>query len=85
MKSKKQLQQFSGRIYEDHEYLVENIEDWLADSQNKLYFIRRMDKYCFVHKPEHYLLTEKIEFEFPSQNSEWTSEQRADLLQVTEH
>lgn len=62
--------------------LVENIEDWLADSKNKLYFIRRNDKYCFIHTPQHYLLTEKVKFEFPDENAEWTAQQKSELLQV---
>lgn len=76
-----EIKSISERIYEDHEYVVENIEDWLADSKNKLYFIRRMDKFCFIHKPEYYLLTDKIEFEFSTSNA-WTSHQRSDLIQV---
>ncbi|KAI6215205.1 hypothetical protein M3Y94_00357800 [Aphelenchoides besseyi] len=67
------------RIYEDHEFVVENIEDWLAESKNKLYFIRRMDKYCFIHSPQHYLITEKSDFDGPSPDAEWTAEQKSDL------
>ncbi|CAD5222456.1 unnamed protein product [Bursaphelenchus xylophilus] len=68
------------RIYEDHEMVVENIEDWLADSKNKLYFIRRPDKYCFIHAPEQYLLTEKFEYDFPSPEAEWSPKNRQELL-----
>lgn len=71
---------FLERIYEDHEMVVENIEDWLADSKNKLYFIRRPDKYNFIQNPQHYLLTEKYEYDFPPANSQWSNEQKQDLL-----
>ncbi|KAI6240198.1 hypothetical protein M3Y99_00508000 [Aphelenchoides fujianensis] len=69
------------RIYEDHEFIVENIEDWLQDSKNKLYFIRRMDKYCFIHSPQHYLITDKSDFDLPPPDAEWTPEQKTELLQ----
>lgn len=73
---------FSERIYEDHEFVVENIEDWLADSKNKLHFVRVMDKYCFIHSPQHYLLTEKSNFDLPPADAEWNYDAKQELLKV---
>lgn len=72
---------FLERIYENHEFVVENIEDWLADSKNKLHFVRRNDKFDFIHHPECYLLSEKSDFDLPpAESSEWTSEMKNRLL-----
>ncbi|KAI1724630.1 PH domain-containing protein [Ditylenchus destructor] len=71
------------RIYEDHEFVVENIEDWLADSKNKLYFIRMPDKYNFLRTPQEFLLTEKSKYaeKFPQLDSpEWTSDLKQSLV-----
>uniref|UniRef100_A0A915CSK0 Uncharacterized protein n=1 Tax=Ditylenchus dipsaci TaxID=166011 RepID=A0A915CSK0_9BILA len=74
------------RIYEDHEFVVENIEDWLADSSNKLHFLRLPDKYSFVRNPQEFLLSEKSNnFENfpPAQNSaEWTAEAKQSLIKT---
>lgn len=50
---------FSARIYEDHEYLVENIMMWVLNSPNKLYFTRRPDKYVFIERPAEFLVSER--------------------------
>ena len=72
---------FLERIYEDHEFVVENIEDWLADSKNKLHFVRRSDKYDFIYQPQHYLLSEKSDFDLPpADSSEWNCELKQRLL-----
>ncbi|VDN41652.1 unnamed protein product [Gongylonema pulchrum] len=32
---------------------------WTLNSQNKLYFTRRIDKYSFLDRPEEFLVTQK--------------------------
>ncbi|XP_054163325.1 uncharacterized protein LOC128961142 [Oppia nitens] len=44
------------RYYEDNESLVENVLLWTRDSNNRLYFMERDDKYELFSQPEHYLL-----------------------------
>lgn len=85
-----------GRIYEDHEFVVENIEDWLADSQNKLWFTRLNLKYNFIQNPEKFLITKKLLYQFEeppllatsstslskSDAQEWSAEARQTLINV---
>ncbi|XP_018011613.1 abnormal cell migration protein 10 isoform X2 [Hyalella azteca] len=46
---------YMERIYEDDEMLVENLLLWARDSQNKLYFLDRPDKYMLFWQPEQFL------------------------------
>ncbi|XP_055924616.1 abnormal cell migration protein 10-like isoform X4 [Argiope bruennichi] len=47
---------FMERIYEDHEYVVENLLLWARESPNKLQFFERDEKYDLFINPEEYLL-----------------------------
>ncbi|EPY73587.1 Ras association and pleckstriny domains 1 isoform 2-like protein [Camelus ferus] len=40
------------RIFEDHENLVENLLNWTRDSQNKLIFMERIEKYALFKNPQ---------------------------------
>jgi len=40
------------RIFEDHENLVENLLNWTRDSQNKLMFVERIEKYALFKNPQ---------------------------------
>jgi amyloid beta A4 precursor protein-binding family B protein 1-interacting protein len=50
------LTNFSERVYEDHELLVENLLLWTRDSKNKLLFVERPDKTQLFLTPERFLL-----------------------------
>lgn len=40
------------RIFEDHENLVENLLNWTRDSQNRLMFTERIEKYAVFKNPQ---------------------------------
>nr|XP_033802766.1 ras-associated and pleckstrin homology domains-containing protein 1 isoform X6 [Geotrypetes seraphini] len=58
------------RIFEDHENLVENLLNWTRDSQNKLIFVERIEKYALFKNPQNYLLGKKETSELADRNKE---------------
>ncbi|XP_016363640.1 ras-associated and pleckstrin homology domains-containing protein 1-like [Sinocyclocheilus anshuiensis] len=58
------------RIFEDHENLVENLLNWTRDSQNKLMFIERIEKYALFKNPQNYLLGRKETSEMADRSKE---------------
>ncbi|XP_074513647.1 ras-associated and pleckstrin homology domains-containing protein 1a isoform X1 [Sebastes fasciatus] len=58
------------RIFEDHENLVENLLNWTRDSQNRLMFIERVEKYALFKNPQNYLLGRKETCEMTERNKE---------------
>ncbi|XP_029425786.1 ras-associated and pleckstrin homology domains-containing protein 1 isoform X3 [Nannospalax galili] len=58
------------RIFEDHENLVENLLNWTRDSQNKLIFMERIEKYALFKNPQNYLLGKKETVEMADRNKE---------------
>ncbi|XP_060050060.1 ras-associated and pleckstrin homology domains-containing protein 1 isoform X5 [Erinaceus europaeus] len=58
------------RIFEDHENLVENLLNWTRDSQNKLLFMERIEKYALFKNPQNYLLGKKETVEMADRNKE---------------
>ncbi|XP_062907818.1 ras-associated and pleckstrin homology domains-containing protein 1a isoform X6 [Mobula hypostoma] len=58
------------RIFEDHENLVENLLNWTRDSQNKLTFTERIEKYALFKNPQNYLLGKRENSEMGDRNKE---------------
>ncbi|XP_072337530.1 ras-associated and pleckstrin homology domains-containing protein 1-like isoform X1 [Scyliorhinus torazame] len=58
------------RIFEDHENLVENLLNWTRDSQNKLLFTERIEKYALFKNPQNYLLGKRENSEMGDRNKE---------------
>ncbi|XP_062259100.1 ras-associated and pleckstrin homology domains-containing protein 1a isoform X2 [Platichthys flesus] len=58
------------RIFEDHENLVENLLNWTRDSQNRLMFTERIEKYTLFKNPQNYLLGRKETCEMAERNKE---------------
>uniref|UniRef100_H3D1U9 Ras association (RalGDS/AF-6) and pleckstrin homology domains 1 n=1 Tax=Tetraodon nigroviridis TaxID=99883 RepID=H3D1U9_TETNG len=62
--------QMAERIFEDHENLVENLLNWTRDSQNRLMFTERIEKYAVFKNPQNYLLGRKETCEMTERNKE---------------
>ncbi|XP_077392959.1 ras-associated and pleckstrin homology domains-containing protein 1a isoform X2 [Festucalex cinctus] len=58
------------RVFEDHENLVENLLNWTRDSQNRLMFTERIEKYAVFKNPQNYLLGRKETCEMAERNKE---------------
>ncbi|XP_071210400.1 ras-associated and pleckstrin homology domains-containing protein 1-like isoform X1 [Salvelinus alpinus] len=58
------------RIFEDHENLVDSLLNWTRDSQNRLMFIERVEKYALFKNPQNYLLGRKETCEMADRNKE---------------
>ncbi|XP_035994677.1 ras-associated and pleckstrin homology domains-containing protein 1a isoform X3 [Fundulus heteroclitus] len=58
------------RIFEDHENLVENLLNWTRDSQNRLMFTERIEKYALFKNPQNYLLGRKETCQMAERNKE---------------
>ncbi|KAH0621666.1 hypothetical protein JD844_023213 [Phrynosoma platyrhinos] len=68
------------RIFEDHENLVENLLNWTRDSQNKLMFVERIEKYALFKNPQNYLLGKRETSEMADRNKEVLLEVSRDLV-----
>lgn len=71
------------RIYEDNEFVVENLEEWGENSPNELHFVRMHYKWSLFHSPQQFLLTDRNRSDFPSINqvADWDSLQKQRLLE----
>ncbi|XP_054643066.1 ras-associated and pleckstrin homology domains-containing protein 1a isoform X2 [Dunckerocampus dactyliophorus] len=58
------------RVFEDHENLVENLLNWTRDSQNRLMFTERIEKYAPFKNPQNYLLGRKETCDMAERNKE---------------
>ncbi|KAJ8337054.1 hypothetical protein SKAU_G00382740 [Synaphobranchus kaupii] len=47
------------RGFEDHEYLVDILSAWTRDSENKILFLEKKDKYSIFKNPQYYYLWKK--------------------------
>ncbi|XP_061109337.1 amyloid beta A4 precursor protein-binding family B member 1-interacting protein-like [Conger conger] len=47
------------RGFEDHEFLLDILSAWTRDSENKIHFLEKNDKYALFKKPQNYYLWKK--------------------------
>uniref|UniRef100_A0A8B9SEC2 Amyloid beta precursor protein binding family B member 1 interacting protein n=1 Tax=Apteryx owenii TaxID=8824 RepID=A0A8B9SEC2_APTOW len=47
------------RFFEDHENVVEVLSDWTRDTENKILFLEKSEKYALFKNPQNFYLTSK--------------------------
>lgn len=47
------------RFFEDHENIVEILSDWTRDSENKIYFVKKSEKYAVFKNPQNFYMARK--------------------------
>ncbi|XP_069815200.1 amyloid beta A4 precursor protein-binding family B member 1-interacting protein isoform X2 [Dendropsophus ebraccatus] len=47
------------RFFEDHENIVEILSDWTRDSENKIYFVKKAEKYAVFKNPQNFYMARK--------------------------
>ncbi|KAG2458301.1 AB1IP protein, partial [Polypterus senegalus] len=58
------------RIFEDHENMVECLSQWTRDSENRILFIERKDKYAVFKNPQNFYFGRKEKKEMKEKDKE---------------
>ncbi|XP_074049129.1 amyloid beta A4 precursor protein-binding family B member 1-interacting protein [Macrotis lagotis] len=69
------------RIFEDHENVVEILSNWTRDTENKLLFLEKDEKYAVFKNPQNFYLTNKGKKEGKDTNEKMNAKNKEFLLE----
>lgn len=69
------------RFFEDHENVVEILSDWTRDTENKLLFLEKEEKYAVFKNPQNFYLDNKGKKENKETNEKMNAKNKESLLE----
>ncbi|XP_023404624.2 amyloid beta A4 precursor protein-binding family B member 1-interacting protein isoform X2 [Loxodonta africana] len=69
------------RLFEDHENVVEVLSDWTRDTENKLLFLQKEEKYAVFKNPQNFYLDNKGKKEGKETNEKMNAKNKESLLE----
>lgn len=69
------------RIFEDHENVVEILSDWTRDTENKVLFLEKEEKYAVFKNPQNFYLDNKGKKESKETNEKMNAKNKESLLE----
>ncbi|XP_059771292.1 amyloid beta A4 precursor protein-binding family B member 1-interacting protein [Balaenoptera ricei] len=69
------------RFFEDHENVVEVLSDWTRDTENKVLFLEKEEKYAVFKNPQNFYLDNKGKKESKETNEKMNAKNKESLLE----
>ncbi|XP_077879397.1 amyloid beta A4 precursor protein-binding family B member 1-interacting protein [Ictidomys tridecemlineatus] len=69
------------RLFEDHENVVEVLSDWTRDTENKVLFLEKEEKYAVFKNPQNFYLDNKGKKESKDSNDKMNAKNKESLLE----
>ncbi|KAM8959726.1 amyloid beta A4 precursor protein-binding family B member 1-interacting protein [Lycaon pictus] len=69
------------RIFEDHENVIEVLSDWTRDTENKVLFLEKEEKYAVFKNPQNFYLNNKGRKEGKETNEKMNAKNKESLLE----
>lgn len=69
------------RVFEDHENVVEVLSDWTRDTENKMVFLKKEEKYAVFKNPQNFYLDNKGRKESKETNEKMNAKNKECLLE----
>ncbi|XP_037693831.1 amyloid beta A4 precursor protein-binding family B member 1-interacting protein [Choloepus didactylus] len=71
------------RIFEDHENVVEVLSDWTRDTENKILFLEKEEKYAVFKNPQNFYLDNKGKKDGKEASEKMNAKNKESLLEET--
>ncbi|XP_011911222.1 PREDICTED: amyloid beta A4 precursor protein-binding family B member 1-interacting protein isoform X3 [Cercocebus atys] len=71
------------RFFEDHENVVEVLSDWTRDTENKVLFLQKEEKYAVFKNPQNFYLDNRGKKESKETNEKMNAKNKESLLETS--